>query len=213
MGDPWKSITPKGVQAFVNASIATLLVWLTVENHLSMVANLLVDLLSSKTFGLIVYYAIAVIILYKLLYKRSSYDVNEKRATKFAIISMILIWLVWEGYLSFLTIPLGMIGVIISFKIFGLSLGFMALMGVVALIGVVVNDSIVLVNFINIKANELEDLKEAIILCESVKDFVSRDLLKSILESEEEHVDHLETQLELVQRVGNENFLQSLISA
>ena len=91
MGDPWKSITPKGVQAFVNASIATLLVWLTVENHLSMVANLLVDLLSSKTFGLIVYYAIAVIILYKLLYKRSSYDVNEKRATKFAIISMILI--------------------------------------------------------------------------------------------------------------------------
>ena len=111
MGDPWKSITPKGVQAFVNASIATLLVWLTVENHLSMVANLLVDLLSSKTFGLTVFYAIAVIILYKLLYKRSSYDVNEKRATKFAIISMILIWLVWEGYLSFLTIPLGMIGI------------------------------------------------------------------------------------------------------
>ena len=108
MGDPWKSITPKGVQAFVNASIATLLVWLTVENHLAMVVNLLIDLLSSKTFGLIVYYAIAVIILYKLLYKRSSYDVNEKRATKFAIISMILIWLVWEGYLSFLTIPLGM---------------------------------------------------------------------------------------------------------
>ena len=103
--------TPKGVQAFVNASIATLLVWLTVENHLSMVANSLVDLLSSKTFGLIVYYAIAVIILYKLLYKRSSYDVNEKRATKFAIISMILIWLVWEGYLTFLAIPLGMIGI------------------------------------------------------------------------------------------------------
>ena len=44
----------------------------------------------------------------------------------------------------------------------------MALMGVVALIGVVVNDSIVLVNFINIKANELEDLKEAVITaCES----------------------------------------------
>jgi len=65
-------------------------------------------------------------------------------------------------------IPLGMIGVIISFKVFGLALGFMALMGVVALIGVVVNDSIVLVNFINIKANELEDLKEAIVTaCES----------------------------------------------
>jgi multidrug efflux pump subunit AcrB len=65
-------------------------------------------------------------------------------------------------------IPLGMIGVIISFKIFGLALGFMALMGVVALIGVVVNDSIVLVNFINIKANEIEDLKDAIVkACES----------------------------------------------
>ena len=65
-------------------------------------------------------------------------------------------------------IPLGMIGVIISFKVFGLALGFMALMGVVALIGVVVNDSIVLVNVINIKANELEDLKEAIVTaCES----------------------------------------------
>ena len=65
-------------------------------------------------------------------------------------------------------IPLGMIGVIISFKIFGLSLGFMALMGVVALIGVVVNDSIVLVNFINIKVEELEDMKEAIVkACES----------------------------------------------
>ena len=41
------------------------------------------------------------------------------------------------------TIPLGMIGVILSFKIFDLSLGFMALMGVVGLGGVVVNDSIV----------------------------------------------------------------------
>ena len=65
-------------------------------------------------------------------------------------------------------IPLGMIGVILSFKAFGLALGFMALMGVVALIGVVVNDSIVLVNFINIKTSELEDIKEAIVkACES----------------------------------------------
>ena len=111
MGDPWKSITPKGVQAFVNASIATLLVWLTVENHLSMVANLLVDLLSSKTFGLIVYYTIAVIILYKLLYKRSSYDVNEKRATKYAILTMLLIWITWEGYLQFIIPIMGMIGI------------------------------------------------------------------------------------------------------
>ena len=62
MGDPWKSITPKGVQAFVNASLATLLVWLTVENHLLFVINLLADFLSSKTFGLVIYYAIGAII-------------------------------------------------------------------------------------------------------------------------------------------------------
>ncbi len=111
MGDPWKSITPKGVQAFVNASIATILVWLTVESHLQIVVENLSNLFSSPTFGLISYYIIAVFILYKLLYKRSSYDVNEKRATKFAIISILLIWLVWEGYLSFLIVPLGMIGI------------------------------------------------------------------------------------------------------
>ena len=35
MGDPWKSITPKGVQAYVNATIATVIVWLTVENHVA----------------------------------------------------------------------------------------------------------------------------------------------------------------------------------
>ncbi len=59
-------------------------------------------------------------------------------------------------------IPLGMIGVIWSFKLFGLSLGFMAMMGVVGLIGVVINDSIVLVNFINLKREEYESMYEAI---------------------------------------------------
>ncbi len=111
MGDPWKSITPKGVQAFVNASIATLIVWLTAENHLSVVISTLAGLLSSTTIALVIYYILGIVIIYKLLYKRSSYDVNEKRATKYAILSMILIWLVWEGYLSFLAIPLGMIGI------------------------------------------------------------------------------------------------------
>lgn len=46
-------------------------------------------------------------------------------------------------------IPLGMIGVIWSFKLFGMSLGFMAMMGIVGLVGVVINDSIVLVDCIN----------------------------------------------------------------
>jgi len=53
------------------------------------------------------------------------------------------------------------------------------------------------------------DLKEAIAHCESVGDYVSRDLLEGILGSEEEHIDFLETQLELIGRVGIENYCQS----
>lgn len=62
-------------------------------------------------------------------------------------------------------IPLGLIGVVIAFKLFGQSLSFMAMMGVVGLVGVVVNDSIVLVTFIN-KTRE---------------DFPEQDLLSSVL--------------------------------
>lgn len=52
-------------------------------------------------------------------------------------------------------------------------------------------------------------LKTAIEYCETVKDYISRELFESILESEEEHVDWLETQLELIGKVGLENYLQS----
>jgi len=55
----------------------------------------------------------------------------------------------------------------------------------------------------------LPDLKAAIAHCEAVKDYGSRDLLEKILESEEEHVDFLETQLELLERVGIQNYSQS----
>jgi bacterioferritin len=55
------------------------------------------------------------------------------------------------------------------------------------------------------------DLKAAILHCERVGDFVSRELLEDILESEEEHIDFLETQLELVGRVGLQNYQQSQI--
>jgi bacterioferritin len=51
-------------------------------------------------------------------------------------------------------------------------------------------------------------LREAIAHCETVKDFISRELFESILESEEEHVDFLETQLGLIPRVGIENYIQ-----
>ena len=111
MGDPWKSITPKGVQAFVNATLATLLVWLSIENHLAMVINYMSNILSSHTAGLSAYYVIVAFVLYKLLYKRSSYDVNEKRATKYAILTMLLIWITWEGYLQFIIPIMGMVGI------------------------------------------------------------------------------------------------------
>jgi bacterioferritin len=55
------------------------------------------------------------------------------------------------------------------------------------------------------------DLKAAIVHCEQVGDYGSRDLFEKILASEEEHIDWLETQLELIQRVGVQNYQQSMI--
>lgn len=52
-------------------------------------------------------------------------------------------------------------------------------------------------------------LQEAIAHCESVQDYISREILEDILESEEEHIDWLETQLGLLQRMGLQNWLQS----
>ncbi len=57
----------------------------------------------------------------------------------------------------------------------------------------------------------MPDLRAAIEHCETVKDFISRELFESILEGEEEHVDWLETQLSLLDRVGEQNYQQSQI--
>ncbi|HML11599.1 MAG TPA: bacterioferritin [Stellaceae bacterium] len=54
----------------------------------------------------------------------------------------------------------------------------------------------------------MPQLREAIAYCETVKDFISRELFEEILESEEEHVDFLETQLGLIQKIGIENYIQ-----
>ena len=56
------------------------------------------------------------------------------------------------------------------------------------------------------------DLKEAIAYCEEIGDYVSRDLFASIIESEEGHIDWLETQLALIEKVGLQNYLQSNMS-
>ncbi len=62
---------------------------------------------------------------------------------------------------------------------------------------------------LDLELDALPDLQAAITYCESHMDFVSRDLFDSILISEEEHVDWLETQLGLIDSMGVENYLQS----
>lgn len=53
------------------------------------------------------------------------------------------------------------------------------------------------------------DLKAAIAHCEQVQDYVSRDLFAAILDSEEEHIDWIDTQLQLIQQIGLPNYIQS----
>ena len=62
---------------------------------------------------------------------------------------------------------------------------------------------------LDMELHAIPDLRAGIAYCEAHKDYVTRDLFDAILVSEEEHVDWLETQLGLVDRMGIENYLQS----
>jgi bacterioferritin len=64
---------------------------------------------------------------------------------------------------------------------------------------------------LDLELDAIPDLRAAIAYCEAHKDYVSRDLFDAILNSEEEHVDWLETQLELIKKVGLENYVQSQV--
>jgi bacterioferritin len=64
---------------------------------------------------------------------------------------------------------------------------------------------------LDLELDAIPDLGAAIAYCEAHKDYVSRDLFEGILKSEEEHVDFLETQLDLIDKMGLENYLQSQI--
>ena len=62
---------------------------------------------------------------------------------------------------------------------------------------------------LDLELDAIPDLRAGIAYCENHKDYVSRDLFDSILNSEEEHVDWLETQLGLIDKMGLENYVQS----
>ncbi len=66
----------------------------------------------------------------------------------------------------------------------------------------------ILQNDLELENLAMPDLREGIAHCESIGDYITRDLLRGILDSEEEHVDWLETQFELVERIGVQNYTQ-----
>ncbi|WP_226702434.1 bacterioferritin [Microbulbifer elongatus] len=66
---------------------------------------------------------------------------------------------------------------------------------------------------LKLEQKAIPDLRDGIAYCESVRDFGSRELLQKILDSEEEHVDWLETQLSLIDKVGLQNYLQTQMAS
>ncbi|MDX1563448.1 MAG: bacterioferritin [Gammaproteobacteria bacterium] len=66
---------------------------------------------------------------------------------------------------------------------------------------------------LKLERDALPPLREGIALCEREGDYISRQVLQSILDNEEEHIDFLETQFELIERMGLENYIQLQSSA
>ena len=64
---------------------------------------------------------------------------------------------------------------------------------------------------LKLELEAIPPLKEAIAYCEQIKDYISREVFQHILENEEGHVDWLETQFELIGKIGIQNYLQSQI--
>ena len=64
---------------------------------------------------------------------------------------------------------------------------------------------------LDLELDAIPDLKAAIAYCEVHKDFVSRDIFDAILTAEEDHVDWIETQLGLIEKIGVENYVQSQV--
>jgi bacterioferritin len=62
---------------------------------------------------------------------------------------------------------------------------------------------------LTLERKAMPDLREGIAYCETMKDFVTRELFEDILDNEEDHVDWLETQLKLIKDTGLQNYLQS----
>ena len=66
---------------------------------------------------------------------------------------------------------------------------------------------------LKLESSARETVRDGIAECESARDYVSRALLQDILDDTEEHIDWLETQLELIERVGLQNYQQSMMGA
>jgi bacterioferritin len=66
----------------------------------------------------------------------------------------------------------------------------------------------VLASDLKIEEKAMTDLREGIAYCESVRDYVSRDLLRRILDNEEHHVDFLDRQMDLIKLIGVERYIQ-----